>query len=388
MTVLPELPPLALYIHIPWCLQKCPYCDFNSHAVASDLDEESYINALLLDLDADLPLVRDRELISIFIGGGTPSLISGDGIGRLLDGVRGRLASVPDIEITLEANPGAVDREHFQAYRRAGVNRLSIGAQSFSSHQLQALGRIHGPEETIAAVDAARVAGFENLNLDIMYGLPGQSVDAAQDDVIRAIALEPEHISYYQLTIEPNTRFYAAPPATPDDDLLYDIETMGHKLLAAAGYRQYEVSAFALKDHECRHNRNYWEFGDYLGIGAGAHGKITGLTDKQILRSRKPRSPDFYIQKALTSAALSYIEQVGPKDLSLEFMLNTLRLREGFHPDLFEQRTGLSLGVIATELETARDEGLLDISDVQICPSVKGREFLNELLALFLLPDP
>jgi len=346
------------------------------------LDEELYIDVLLRDLDTYLPLVTARELISIFIGGGTPSLFSGQAISRLLSGVRSRLDWAEDIEITMEANPGAVDQQHFKEYRKAGVNRLSIGAQSFAAKQLQALGRIHGPEEIVAGVDAARSAGFDNLNLDIMYGLPGQTLDAAVADITQAIALKPEHISYYQLTIEPNTQFHAAPPVVPSDDSVWEIEAKGHGLLETAGYRQYEVSAFAMQGRECRHNRNYWEFGDYLGIGAGAHGKISDQVRGRISRTCKPRSPDRYIKSQETASA--QMEQVAQKDLALEFMLNALRLRQGFHPELFERRTGLALGEIETELESAKSRGLLDVSDHLICPTAKGREFLNELLALFM----
>ncbi len=384
MSSLLELPPLALYVHTPWCVQKCPYCDFNSHAVTGKLDENAYIDALLRDLDSHLPQVADRELISIFIGGGTPSLLSGAAISRLLNGVRSRLSCASAIEITMEANPGAVDREHFQAYRQAGVNRLSIGAQSFASEQLQVLGRIHGPEEITTAVNAARTAGFNNLNLDIMYGLPGQTVDAAEADITRAVALRPQHISYYQLTIEPNTRFYAAPPVVPDEEAVWEIETKGHELLAAAGYRRYEVSAFSQQGYECRHNRNYWEFGDYLGIGAGAHGKLTDLNSGTVYRTRKPKSPDRYL--AYVESHNLLLEPVASKDLALEFMLNALRLKQGFHPDLFQQRTGLELSEIEIELENATSNGLLERSDDLICPTHKGRRFLNELLALFL-PD-
>ncbi len=384
---LPEAPPLALYVHIPWCLQKCPYCDFNSHAQAGAIEEDAYVEALLRDLDYTLnqgydPLLKDRELISIFIGGGTPSLFSGAAVGRLLDGIRERMSLAPDVEITIEANPGAVDREHFRGYRQAGVNRLSIGAQSFAREQLQALGRIHGPEEILAAVAAARAAGFENLNLDIMYGLPGQDQDGAKADVAQAISLGPEHLSYYQLTIEPNTMFYAIPPATPGDDLVWEIESTGHALLEKAGYIQYEVSAFAQGGRQCRHNRNYWEFGDYLGIGAGAHGKISDAAGGRIMRTRRPKGPDTYMRSI--DASSSRIEQVGPQDLPLEFMLNALRLRRGFHPDLFQRRTGHSLHVIEAGLKRARDKGLLEVTDELIRPTTKGREFLNELVALFM----
>ena len=382
MIALPAAPPLSLYIHIPWCIQKCPYCDFNSHAAPEKLSEDSYVDALLLDLDGDLALVKDRELISIFIGGGTPSLFSGESIARLLDGIRARLAWSAGIEISMEANPGAVDQEHFQAYRKAGVNRLSIGAQSFATEQLQTLGRIHGPDEIEAAVESARSAGFENLNLDIMYGLPEQSLEDAVNDVQKAISLVPQHISYYQLTIEPNTRFYSTPPLTPEDDLLMDIESRGRELLDRAGYRQYEVSAFAQEGCECRHNRNYWEFGDYLGIGAGAHGKLSDPANGRIFRTRKTKGPERYMHS--TELHNLKIEQVEEKDLALEFMLNALRLQQGFHPDLFQQRTGLALSMIEFELNAAKEKGLLEVSDNLIRPTSAGRIFLNELVALFM----
>lgn len=382
MSALLELPPLALYVHIPWCKQKCPYCDFNSHALLGEWDEASYIDALLRDLVGDLPLVQDRELTSIFIGGGTPSLFSGDSIVRLLQGVRNRLSCSSDMEVTLEANPGAVDRQHFVAYRQAGVNRLSIGAQSFASEQLQALGRIHGPEEITIAVEAARVAGFNNLNLDIMYGLPNQGIAAAEADITQAISLQPEHISYYQLTIEPNTRFHSAPPVLPNEELVWEMESKGHELLQAAEYEQYEISAFAKKPQECRHNRNYWEFGDYLGIGAGAHGKLTDIANKQIMRTRKPSGPDSYLRH--TESKNSLIVRVEQKDLAIEFMLNALRLKQGFNPALLQKRAGLELSDIETELKTAKNGGLLEIRSGLIRPTAKGWRFLNELQVLFM----
>ncbi len=385
-------PPLSLYIHVPWCLRKCPYCDFNSHALVDAIDEGAYVEALLRDLDFNMeidkgsgPLLKDRELISIFIGGGTPSLLSGEAINRLLRGIQSRLVFAPDIEITIEANPGAVDQGHFARYRQAGVNRLSIGAQSFDQEQLQALGRIHGPEEIVAAVETARAAGFTNLNLDIMYGLPDQDLDGALADVAQAISIGPEHISYYQLTIEPNTMFHADPPATPDDELVWEIESTCHALLEADGYIQYEVSGFAQEGRQCRHNRNYWEFGDYLGIGAGAHGKISDTASDRVLRTHRPKRPGIYMESTKTESY--HIEQVVPEDLALEFMLNALRLKQGFNPVLFEQRTGLSMREILPVLEMARERGLLEISDTLICPTRKGWEFLNELVALFL-PSP
>jgi putative oxygen-independent coproporphyrinogen III oxidase len=382
---LSELPPLALYVHTPWCLQKCPYCDFNSHAVVAALDESAYVTALLKDLDLALPLVRGRELISIFIGGGTPSLFSGAAIGRLLDGVRSRLACAADVEITLEANPGALDQGHFPSYRQAGVNRISIGVQSFSQELLRRLERIHGPQEALKAVAAARLAGIDNLNLDIMYGLPGQTMEQAEHDLTKAISLEPEHISYYQLTLEPNTRFHTAPPELPDDERIGEIEARGHELLQAAGYRQYEVSAFARAGFECRHNRNYWEFGDYLGIGAGAHGKISDIASGVIGRTARPKTPARYIEEAGISNMSAGINHVERRDLALEFMLNALRLKQGFAPELFERRTGLPLTYIQRELEQAAARGLLELSDELIRPTAIGGRFLNELLDIFVV---
>lgn len=384
MSGLLETPPLSLYIHIPWCLQKCPYCDFNSHAVLDGVDESAYITALLQDLERYLPWVVARELISIFIGGGTPSLFSGAAIGRLLNGVRSRLACAPDMEVSIEANPGAVDREHFTAYRDAGVNRLSIGVQSFAPEALERLGRIHGPDEATAAVEVARTAGFENLNLDLMYGLPGQTAEASQQDVVRAIALQPEHISYYQLTIEPNTLFYTAPPVLPDDDRLWEIEAGGQALLQAAGYRQYEVSAFAGAGLECRHNLNYWEFGDYLGIGAGAHGKISDSAAGLVYRSNRPRSPETYLLTSKESVPFAPARPLSSQDLVLEFMLNALRLQRGFSPGLFERRTGLSLSHIQRELDLAIGRDLLVVDAKLVRPTATGRRFLNELLTIFM----
>ncbi|MCP3671978.1 MAG: radical SAM family heme chaperone HemW [Gammaproteobacteria bacterium] len=379
-----ETPPLALYVHIPWCLQKCPYCDFNSHAVAGGADESAYVAALLQDLERELSMVADRELSSIFIGGGTPSLFSGAAIARVLAGVRSRLACVPDMEVTLEANPGAVDQGQFAAYRDAGVNRLSIGIQSFAAAALKKLGRIHGPDEAVDAMDLARRVGFENINLDLMYGLPGQTQDAARQDLIRATSMRPEHLSYYQLTIEPNTMFHSAPPILPDDEHLWQIESGGHELLQAAGYRQYEVSAFARPGFECRHNRNYWEFGDYLGIGAGAHGKITDPAAGLVYRSNRTRSPEGYVLAAGGDRSTQKCQPLSRENLVLEFMLNALRLRRGFQLELFERRTGLALKHIQPGMEMAVDKGLLELDEMSARSTEMGRRFLNELLAIFL----
>jgi len=379
-----ETPPLALYVHIPWCIQKCPYCDFNSHALADGVDESTYVAALLRDLESELSVAADRELISIFIGGGTPSLLSGAAIGNLLSGIRSRLSCTPDLEVTLEANPGAVDQGHFQAYRDAGVNRLSIGVQSFDQDALQRLGRIHGSEEAVAALETARAAGIGNLNLDLMYGLPGQTQDMALQDLAKAIALEPEHLSYYQLTIEPNTLFHTAPPILPGDDYIWEIEAGGHELLQASSYQQYEVSAFARSGQECRHNRNYWEFGDYLGIGAGAHGKITNMAAGVVYRTHRPRSPEHYLRVVDRAAPSVSARPLSGQDLVLEFMLNALRLKRGFTRKLFERRTGLAIRQIDGELDLAQSRGLLQVDAELIRPTNMGMRFLNELLAIFL----
>ncbi len=348
------------------------------------MEDASYTEALLQDLEHKCSLVAGRELVSIFIGGGTPSLFSGAAIKRLLKGVRTKLACAPDMEVTLEANPGAVDQEHFAAYRDAGVNRLSIGVQSFDPAALSKLGRIHGPDEAMIAVDVARRAGFENINLDLMYGLPGQNPDRAQQDLNQAINLQPEHISYYQLTIEPNTLFHTKPPILPTDERLWEIEAVGHELLQTSGYRQYEVSAFARPGFECRHNRNYWEFGDYLGIGAGAHGKITDTTGGQVRRYQIPRAPESYIEYASSGSTLPQVLTLSHSDLVLEFMLNALRLTHGFPLGLFQLRTGLPLRQIQLQLDLAQERGFLEMDETAAWPTEMGRRFLNELLAIFM----
>ena len=376
-----HLPPLSLYIHIPWCIQKCPYCDFNSHPAKSETDERRYIDALLADLEQDVRLVQNRELQSIFIGGGTPSLFSGRAIGELLDGVSSRVLLASDIEITLEANPGVVEAEHFAAYRQAGVNRLSIGVQSFDAVHLQLLGRIHSPHEAVQAVSTAREAGFDNINLDLMFGLPDQTLKQAEVDLRQAISMAVEHISYYQLTLEPNTRFYHRPPELPDDDLLWSMQQQGEAMLSAAGYDPYEVSAYARSGRRCRHNLNYWQFGDYLGIGAGAHGKISNLVSREVIRMEKNAVPADYIAAGSKTADT---RTLASQDLILEFMMNALRLNQGFTTDLFEARTGLELGNLLPELEKAIEQGLLLQRAGVIRPTSQGRYFLNELLQLFL----
>jgi len=378
-----QLPPLSLYIHIPWCIQKCPYCDFNSRALKGDLKEDAYIDALLADLDNELFQVHSRTLHSIFIGGGTPSLFSGSAIERLLTGVRQRVVCPSDIEITLEANPGTLEAGHFEAYREAGVNRLSIGIQSFDAGCLQRLGRIHGPDEAIAAFHAARRAGFERINLDLMFGLPGQDLALAQLDLKRAVELQPEHISYYQLTLEPDTPFYHSPPTLPLEDDLWKVQQQGQALLSAHNYCQYEISAYAQPGERCRHNLNYWTFGDYLGIGAGAHGKSTH-SDGAITRRWKLPDPTAYLAAAGSDNALSGQKTLDSSEVTLEFMMNALRLHQGFSQDLYEQRTGLPFATIAATVENTIQGGLLEYYEDKFRPTSLGKRFLNNLLEKFL----
>ena len=374
--------PLALYVHFPWCVRKCPYCDFNSHALRGEVPERDYVDALLRDLDFELRDAEARPLASIFCGGGTPSLFSAAGIGRLLEGVQRRLAFAPEIEITLEANPGTADAASFRGYRAAGVNRLSIGVQSFDASMLKALGRIHGPDEARRAVQLARDAGFDNVNLDLMYALPRQTVAAAQADLQAAFALAPEHLSYYHLTLEPNTEFHARPPALPDADAAWVMQEQGQALLAQHGYAQYEVSAYARAGRRCRHNLNYWEFGDYIGIGAGAHGKRT--RDGAIRRRARQKHPRGYLEAAGTTAVLQEDRQVPAAELPFEYAMNALRLNEGFRAHEFEQRTGLPYTALAQPLARALGQGLIEQQDSTVRPSERGRAFLNPLVELFL----
>jgi oxygen-independent coproporphyrinogen-3 oxidase len=380
-----SLPPLALYIHLPWCVRKCPYCDFNSHQAPDALPETEYVAALLRDLEQDLPLIWGRPIVSIFIGGGTPSLFSPEALDRLFSGLRARLRLLPDIEITLEANPGTVEAGKFREFRALGINRLSIGVQSFQDAQLAALGRIHGGQEAIAAAEAAHAAGFTDFNLDLMHGLPGQTLEGGMADMRQAIALAPSHISYYQLTLEPNTLFHARPPTLPDDELLADIEEAGQAMLAQAGYAQYEVSAYAKKGFRCAHNLNYWEFGDYVGIGAGAHGKLTLPAEQRILRRARVKNPRDYQTLAGTPAAFAE-EAIKPREAAFEFMLNALRLKEGFTPHLFQERAGIPLGLIGDALQQAEAAGLLNWDVQRIAPSARGWRYLNDLMQYFL-PD-
>ena len=376
-------PPLALYVHLPWCLRKCPYCDFNSHEQRGELPERAYVAALLQDLEAQLPRVWGRRLESIFIGGGTPSLFSPTAIDELLSGLRALLPWRPDLEITLEANPGTAERGHFRDYREAGINRLSLGIQSFDPVLLQRLGRIHDGVQARAAIVQAQHAGFERLNLDLMFGLPGQSVQQGLDDLRTAIDFGPGHVSWYQLTLEPNTLFAARPPKLPPEERIDELFEQGQALLQRAGYTRYEVSAYALAGNECRHNRNYWEFGDYLGIGAGAHGKLTEPSTGNVLRLLKPRHPETYLRdpQALTE------NPVELRSLPFEFMLNALRLPGGVSADLFQERTGLPLKTIEPVLQQARERGLLDCDPGILRPTERGLRFLNDLLEMFLEED-
>ncbi|TDB02197.1 radical SAM family heme chaperone HemW [Halomonas marinisediminis] len=387
MALLPMLPHLALYVHVPWCVRKCPYCDFNSHGVGRDagLPEEAYLDALLADLDADLPLAGGRELVSLFIGGGTPSLLSADFYRRLLAGVAERLPLARDIEITLEANPGTLERGRFAGYRAAGINRLSLGIQSFQAAQLEALGRIHSGDDAEAAFVEAREAGFDNLNIDLMHGLPGQTPEQALQDLERAQALGPEHLSWYQLTLEPNTEFYRYPPALPEEEALWEIQDRGHERLEASGYHRYEISAYARQGYRSRHNLNYWRFGDYLGIGAGAHGKLSTPGEEDglhIERRWKSRQPDSYLRRRHDPRGfVADAHRVSEADLPLEFAMNVLRLPEGVPMTLWRDSTGLPENLLAERLVTAREKGMLVEAAHRLQASPRGLLFLNELLA-------
>ncbi|GLX12138.1 YggW family oxidoreductase [Pseudomonas straminea] len=376
-----QLPPLALYVHIPWCVRKCPYCDFNSHAAGPNLPEEAYVDALLADLDADLAQAHGRPLTSIFFGGGTPSLFSAKALGRLLEGVERRIPFAGDIEITLEANPGTFEQEKFAAYRRLGINRLSIGVQSFQAEKLKALGRIHDGDEAVRAADMARAAGFDNFNLDLMHGLPDQSLDDALGDLRIAIAQAPTHLSWYQLTVEPNTVFWNQPPVLPEDDTLWDIQEAGQALLAEHGYAQYEVSAYAQPERMARHNLNYWTFGDFLGIGAGAHGKLS-TPDGRISRTWKTRLPKDYLDSAKRYSAGERL--LTAEELPFEFLMNVLRLSDGCSAELFSQRTGLPLEQLAEAREQAQRRGLLQADPARLTATREGQLFLNDLLQYFL----
>lgn len=374
--------PLALYIHIPWCVRKCPYCDFNSHQLKQDVPEALYVGQLIRDLEQDLLRVSPQQLMSIFFGGGTPSLFSPEAIAKILDEVRQRIPFAADIEITLEANPGTVEQARFEGFRAAGVNRLSIGVQSFQPDKLQRLGRIHDRNAAIKAAEAAHLAGFKTFNLDLMFGLPQQTPADALEDLRTAIDLAPTHISWYQLTLEPNTLFYHQRPALPQDEVIETMYFEGQTLLAAAGYQQYEVSAYAKPQHQCLHNINYWQFGDYLGIGAGAHGKITSMDLQTITRTWKTKHPKDYL--AATDHFLSGEKRVGADELAFEFMLNALRLYQPIPLALFEARTGLTAQILAEPLQKAQQKNLLLMHNDAIVTTELGKRFLNDVIELFM----
>ena len=390
--VMPAPPPLALYIHIPWCVKKCPYCDFNSHGLRAPMPEREYIAALLADLDADLidfgDAVRGREIVSVFFGGGTPSLFQPSSIAAILDGAATRLRFAHDCEVTLETNPGTVEHGRFDGYLKAGVNRISIGVQSFADAELTALGRIHSAGEAEAAVKLAQDAGCTNINLDLMYALPRQTLDGALADVDRAIALAPTHISHYQLTLEPGTPFAKRPPPLPSHDAAWDMQEACQARLAAAGYAQYEISAYAQPGRRCRHNVNYWEFGDYLGIGAGAHGKVTarGINAMTVHRRWKIRSPRAYLQNAGTPQRIGGDATIAPAQLPFEFMLNALRLNTGVPLASFSARTGLTLAAIAAPLQAARANDWLVADPGRLQTTALGQRFLNDVIEAFMPP--
>lgn len=376
-----SLPPLSLYVHLPWCARKCPYCDFNSHENAGAIPERAYISRLLEDLDADLHWAQGRAIDTIFIGGGTPSLFSGLAIDALLQGIRDRVKLADNAEITLEANPGSAESAKFKAFQAAGVNRLSIGVQSFSNHSLRALGRVHDAEEAHRAIKAAQDAGFQDINIDLMHGLPQQNPGMALADLEQALDYRVAHLSWYQLTLEPNTVFHRSPPVLPLDDDLADIQDAGHALLLAQGYARYEVSAYARDARYCRHNLNYWHFGDYIGIGAGAHGKITLADEGTVLRTRKTRVPGDYLRHK--AGQLRAEEPVPPQQLPLEYLMNALRLAEGSSWAEFSACTGLSAGAILASVRQLQQEGLLMDDQQRLCTTEAGFRFLNSVLERF-----
>ena len=384
--------PLSLYIHLPWCVRKCPYCDFNSHEIKDGyFPEKEYVDAVIRDLKFSAGQFRERDIISIFLGGGTPSMMSANSIGLILETVDAISALSADTEITLEANPGTVDSGRFTGYRSLGVNRLSIGAQSFDGDKLAAIGRIHNGSDAVSAVETAVGAGFSDINIDLMYGLPGQTTEDALSDLTRAVSLEPTHVSWYQLTIEPNTVFYSRPPSLPDDDQTWQMQTCGQDYLAQHQYHQYEVSAYCREGHECRHNLNYWQFGDYIGIGAGAHGKITsrnGARDpavqKSVMRQSRVRMPSSYIRHAGSDSSMAECKTLTQADCILEFMLNALRLKDGVPLDYFSERTGVSSVAIREQVEAARNDGLLEDERGLLKATEKGSRYLNDLLQYFM----
>lgn len=381
--------PISLYVHIPWCVKKCPYCDFNSHAINSTLPEAEYVQALIKDLEQDLHNIQNREIISIFFGGGTPSLFSPIAFEKILDNIN-RLSKLSShIEITMEANPGTMEHKHFKDYRLAGINRVSLGVQSFNNEKLERLGRIHRIHEIENAIISLHNADLDSFNLDLMYGLPDQTYEEALQDLNTAISFSPPHLSWYNLTLEPNTVFYSRPPRLPSHDIIFEVQQAGIQLLDNSALEQYEISAFAKSDHVCRHNLNYWEFGDYLGIGAGAHSKITEFQNSKIVavhRFAKKRMPSSYLQdmKDFQENVVVDKKVLSSDDLGFEFMLNALRLKEGFRIELFEQRTGLSISDIENFLFKAIDKNLLIVTPDIIKPTEQGRLFLNDLLEMIL----
>jgi len=379
----PDESSIALYVHLPWCVRKCPYCDFNSHQLKSARPDAAYIDSLLLDFEAELPQVAHRRIATVFFGGGTPSLFPPEEFARLLHALRQRIAFATDAEVTLEANPGTVERGRFSGYRDAGINRVSLGAQTFVPRILERLGRIHSADDTHRAVAELRAAGMHNFNLDLMYALPDQTLEEAAEDVRIACALQPSHLSYYQLTLEPGTVFHSRPPPLPDDEAAWQIQTEGQRLLAQAGYRQYEVSAYAREGYRCRHNLNYWLFGDYLGLGAGAHGKLTLGRPGRILRTVKPKQPRDYQERVARSES-GERHCIAVRELPFEFMLNALRLNEGFANECFEARTGLGLETFETPMRAALQRGLVQPTDVGWRATDLGQRFLNDLQSAFL----
>ena len=376
---------MSLYVHLPWCVQKCPYCDFNSHKVGNNAPFDRYVAALISDLEAEAGEAAGRPIKSIFLGGGTPSLFSPEKIAAVLDAGRAMLALSGECEITMEANPGTLEHGSLKAYRDAGITRLSLGAQSFDAGMLRSLGRIHGPDEISNAYAKAEAAGFDSINIDLMFALPGQSLDMAMADIDRLLEISPPHVSYYQLTLEPNTVFYRQPPkAIPDDDTAWSVQEQGQKKLTAAGYEQYEISAFAKPGQRCQHNLNYWQFGDYLAAGAGAHGKLTDFHG-QVRRYRKPANPQQFMEQVERGAGRVVATPVGDDELGFEFMLNVLRLSDGFTAELLRERTGLEMTALAAPLRKALDEGLLEqLAPRRWRPTPTGFRFLNDLQAQFL----
>ena len=374
-------PPLALYIHIPWCVRKCPYCDFNSHESRSEIPEQAYVDALIADLEQSVPNIWGRKVRSIFFGGGTPSLFSPDAIDRILSQVRALVQLEYDAEITLEANPGTVDESHFKGFREAGVNRLSLGIQSFNPRYLKALGRIHDERQAMSAAELA-LQTFDRVNLDVMYALPEQTMADALADAERACAIGPQHLSFYHLTLEPNTPFHRTPPSLPNDDTSADMQERIEEILTSHGYEHYETSAFAKPGQQCRHNLNYWQFGDYLGIGAGAHSKLS--YHDRITRESRHKHPNRYLEQAVKGRAVEKVWTIPADELGFEFMMNTLRLTGGFDIGLFQQRSGRPLRDLEPALKTAQTRGLIEIEGRTVRPTLLGQRFLNELLQLFL----